>query len=494
MRATDPPPAKRPPPVRPVIAIATAGKRVADEKVRLAGEQFTAGVGRFREGAFEDALTAFDFVARALPARPDGWHNKGVALLMLKRFPEAVSAFDAAIRIEVEESDSWDGRGCALGEVGRLDEALQSHDRALQYRPRRPDYWHNRGLAHFAMGHHWQAVESFDKAIAIDLNRFDTWQARAMAQAKMGRPQGELLSVEQMVRIDPQSLASWRLRIALLEKLERPKEARAARLDLYRAGKDDPDLQFEHAMRLMAKEKDERAAECFREAARLDPSRSEARLRLAQVLERAGKHADALAAADALLALAPASLEGLGVRARSLSELGRLDEALVAADSAARASPTALAGWELLADLAKRADRPDLIERALRGARSVNRRDVPTLHDLGVVLGRQGRTREALAVFDEALRASPNSVEVLYSKGALLEAQDQFRDALDLYREVLRYHPGHKKATARKAEVEKRLGIAPPPARPAAKPKSADARGGHKPAQKKRRPDGRAPR
>jgi len=74
------------------------------------------------------------------------------------------------------------------------------------------------------------------------------------------------------------------------------------------------------------------------------------------------------------------------------------------------------------------------------------------------------------------------------SKGALLEAQGQFRDALDLYRDVLRYHPGHKKATLRRAEVERRLGIVRRAPRRPASPKPARASHGATSEHKRRRP------
>jgi tetratricopeptide (TPR) repeat protein len=469
-------PPKRPPRLRTAIAI--FGKP-GDEKNKALLEHFAAGLTHAREARHEEALTEFDFVVRAAPANPDGWHNKGTQLIILGRFSEALAAFNVSVNLQPEDSDSWDGQATCLGELGRLDDSLIAIDRALRRGMNNPDFWHNRGQAHFALGHYRQAFESYDKALAMDRNRASTWAARAAALGKMMRASDELVAVAELVRLEP-TVARWRRRqIELLSELKRDAEAKAARLEMYRAFKDDPEVQFEHGSRLAGRGKDDKAEVCFSEAARLAPDKREPLLELGRCQARLGKHAEALAAAEELLRRDHNDADAALLGARALAALGRLRDAITVAEIAARTQRTSGEAWTLLSDLGKRAERPDIIERAMRGTLAIDRRDIASLHDLAVALGRQGKTKAALGVFDEALRRAPHEPELLYAKGVFAQAQGRFKQARALYLLALREKPDMAKALERKAEIDKKLhgGAMPKAAAPDGTPRAERPRG-----------------
>src|SRR5262245_17054299 len=96
-------------PPRLRTAISLFGK-TTDEKNRARLEHFAAGIAHAREGRHEEALAEFDWVARAAPQTPDGWHNKGAELVALGRHSEALAAFNVSIKLQPDESDSWDGQ------------------------------------------------------------------------------------------------------------------------------------------------------------------------------------------------------------------------------------------------------------------------------------------------------------------------------------------------------------------------------------------------
>ncbi len=474
---TAPAPERRPPPLRTAIAI--FGKPT-DEKNKQILERFASGFMHARDGRHEEALAEFEWVARASPSSPDGWHNKGSELVVLGRFSEALEAFNVAVSLQPDESDAWDGQATALGGLGRLDESLVAEDRALRGGGNNPDFWHNRGLTHFALGHYRQAFESYDKALAIDPSRAPTWAARAAALAKMARASDELVAVAELVRLEP-AVGQWRRRqIELLSELKRNEEAKAARLEMYRAFKDDPDVQFEHGSRLAARGKDEKAETCFAEAARLAPDRREPLLELGRCRARLDKPAEALAAAEELLRRDHDDADAALLGARALAELGRLNDAITVADFAARTQRTSGEAWALLADLGRRAERPDVIERAVRGTLAINGRDIAALHDLAVALGRQGKTKAAVAAFDEGLRRAPFEPELLFSKGVYAEARGKLKGARALYRLALREKPDMEKAVQRKGEMDKKLGGAgkPTPAGPGGAQHGGRPRGG----------------
>jgi Flp pilus assembly protein TadD len=198
------------------------------------------------------------------------------------------------------------------------------------------------------------------------------------------------------------------------------------------------------------------------EAVRLAPDRREPLLELGRCRARLGKAAEALALAEELLRRDSNDPDAALLGARALAELGREKDAITVADIAARTQRTSAEAWALLADLGKRADRPDVIERAMRGTLAIDRRDIASLHDLAVSLGRQGKTKAALAAFDEALRRAPYEPELLYAKGVFVEATGRLKQARALYLLALREKPDLEKAQARKAEVDHKLAAASP--------------------------------
>jgi len=122
-----------------------------------------------------------------------------------------------------------------------------------------------------------------------------------------------------------------------------------------------------------------------------------------------GAYAEALAAQDQALALAPGHPNVLLQRGLSLRRLGRLDEALAAYDAALRGLP----------------------------------RDSEILTNRGNVLHDLLRHDQAVAAFDAALAANPRNAGAWANRGAALLRLERAEAALESYDRALALAPGH---------------------------------------------------
>lgn len=93
-------------------------------------------------------------------------------------------------------------------------------------------------------------------------------------------------------------------------------------------------------------------------------------------------------------------------------------------------------------------------------ARELAPRNVDVLNALGTVLVRQNRPRDALPVFDAALRQAPGQFITHFNKANALELASELRRARDQFLRALSLQPGHAETMARIAHLASQRGDA----------------------------------
>src|SRR5260221_3682373 len=96
-----------------------------------------------RLGRKEDALAAYDRYLSRYPEDGDAWYNKAVFLKQLDRDEEALHCLDQALRADEadeetdpqDRADVWYQRAVVLRKLGRLEEAKQAFDQAEALAP-----------------------------------------------------------------------------------------------------------------------------------------------------------------------------------------------------------------------------------------------------------------------------------------------------------------------------------------------------------------------
>ena len=78
--------------------------------------------------------------------------------------------------------------------------------------------------------------------------------------------------------------------------------------------------------------------------------------------------------------------------------------------------------------------------------------------NLGIALGRVGKSAESVKCFDRAIELDPRSVEAWYNLGLALHALGRHSDELRCYDRALSIRPWYQLAVLRKVEALRRLG------------------------------------
>jgi len=244
-----------------------------------------------QRGELSQAIAGYASVLEEDPARPDVWHQKGLAEQQAGRLDDALASVAQAIETGGERPPFLMLQGQLLHDRGELSQAQARFARLVAARPD----W---APAHIALG-----------SVHMDLGAFD-----AAAQA-----------FRAAVETDPKHARAWQNLGVALQSLARFDEAGEA---FERAVAIDPGYALAHLN--LARVNDSRdAAKAFKHAetaARLDPRLVDAWLLAADIHRRRFEFDQSFQVLDACLARMPGDVRAMIARAELLAELGRVEE------------------------------------------------------------------------------------------------------------------------------------------------------------------------
>ena len=238
---------------------------------------YNEAIDPLNAGDLEEAARLFEMANLLYADRPEAFLQLGSLYARLDRFPDGIAAFGQA------------------REILRESRALQMEDPELM------DVWNQ----------HWEIATT---GMAQVLTFSERWEEAADLY-------GEMLAD------DPQNVQILGALAGVLTELEQADSVRVLYEDLLsRPGLSERDL-FNAGVGLYQIGDYDRAAETFRQAARMNPFNRDARMNLAQTLHVAEKYEELIPAARELLELDP--LNGLGwiFLTRAYSEMDRTEEA-----------------------------------------------------------------------------------------------------------------------------------------------------------------------
>ncbi len=159
---------------------------------------------------------------------------------------------------------------------------------------------------------------------------------------------------------------------------------------------------------------------------------------LGVILNRQGKHDEAIAHFTEALRIKPDYFHALANMGRALRQQGKAAEAIGFYERALRVRPDAIkARWQLGLALAEQGQNDD----ALREFVKANPNDFGIRVRLGETLARQSKLSEAISQLDEALRIKPDSADVHNNLGLLLLMTGQPEKSIPHFSTALRLKP-----------------------------------------------------
>ncbi len=170
------------------------------------------------------------------------------------------------------------------------------------------------------------------------------------------------------------------------------------------------------------------ATDLFRHAVEVNGRNALARMGLAQELDEAGRHDEAIAEYREALRLRPSSWFAASNLAKGLARAGRTAEAVEAYRHLARLSPESAGVLGELAILLMQEGKLHEAESALLEAEKLKPDDAGIRAALGIVLTQEGKLDDAEARFREALRIDPGSATARKGLAALLARQGRLQE------------------------------------------------------------------
>lgn len=454
-----------------------------------------------RSGRRDQALRAIEAAHRRFPGRADVWRESGRIYRRIGRNQAAARAYRRAVDLDPDSEPSYLGLASVWLAMARPDRAEETYRELLARRPHSVAGHYRLGLRLLERGRHAEAERELRRAVDLDPSHIRARVGLARSLRVSGRTREALALLreafdrsssidigqrlfEQLLEVGDRDGA-----VALLGQLDRDDleldvrisfgqlylqvgEAEEARRLAARLAARHPAsgrLRLLQARALVDLGRRADAIPILLAVGRDDHDYGECRALAAELLARAGRVAEARAAIEQALALAPRD-PGLVISRALVSELaGHPAEAR----AILRAALDARAGGEndllyALAGLEDRQGNPDgavaLAERILAhqpdhaaalnfiGFSLADRgRDLPraerllqraldlapsdgyVLDSMGWLRFRQGRLAQGQELLERAARLAPAEPEILWHLGELLLARDQPRRALALY-------------------------------------------------------------
>lgn len=392
------------------------------------------------------------------------WLLAGLVALRRGETAAAVTRLEQAAVRNPQSADNHYNLGVALLEAGRRDDAQQRFREALHRRPEHVPAATNLAEMLTRDGDWTEAIQLCRETLSRAGGAGRLWLALAEALRRAGELDRADEALAEAVRHLPGN-PDVHNRLGILRKTQgRLHEAVACYRQALEAAPGRPGIHNNLGLALLADDAHRDALAAFDEALRLRPGWTEALVNRAAALARLGRPADAEATARRAVEAAPDNPAALAAMAALLSG-GREPERLQEAERLARralARDHTLAGAHdtLGIVLMKSGHREAAIE-AGRAAVSMAPETPAHAEHLADHLARLERLEEASTVLETALGHCPGNTVLQRQLGIVRLCQGKTPEALELFDHRLRQDPQDQRAIAHKAVALERLGRVP---------------------------------
>lgn len=182
------------------------------------------------------------------------------------------------------------------------------------------------------------------------------------------------------------------------------------------------------------------------EALQIEPRHTSALRVYGQLQRDRGRHGQAAAAYDAILAISPRDVDAHFGRALALLALNRAEDALPSLDLVAELFPDFARGHHTRGVALNCLGYLDEALLSFDQALLLEPDEVATINNRGATLHDLGRLREALQDFERTLRIDPDNVHALTNQGGLLRELGRPAEALASCRRAVELKPGDASA------------------------------------------------
>ncbi len=383
---------------------------------------------------------------------PQGWGNRGIALLMLGRDQEALTSFQVALDrwsasgwwFDSEYrgmASAYEGVGEALKRMGRPGEAFNALNQAVSLNPRDPVAFVGRGDLHATLGRYAEAALDYSRALALDGRNPRAHRGLGIARAYLGRDSEALGDLNHAIELDQRDAFAYSNRGALLAQRGANEAALADYDALIKLAPGNAGAYKDKGGVLTRMGRHREAIVALNQAITLDSSKAASYQNRGAAYRSLGQYEHAIRDLDRAIALDPKSAGAYSNRGLARFGTGEYDLAVQDLDKAIELAPQAAIPYFNRADvLARLGDRGRALkdyERAveLEPRLAAAHAALARLHDA------DGDSGQAAHELDRAIELDPRAVGLLRQRGDLRRESGEWTGALADYDRAIALDP-----------------------------------------------------
>lgn len=288
---------------------------------------------------YEDAVPIYQEIIERKPDFYAVRYSLGVALEALARYAEAIEQLDTIPKENNLYFDALSVKGLALNGSGQNEEALDIFEFLTTSVPGSGAYWHNKSKVLIDMGLFEKAIEAAQAGLQVDADNIFLMNNLWIAQFRAGHYEEALQTSKKTFELAPENFAAVANLVSALAQLGHCREA-----SKYYDKVTALDATFFISNKggcyvLEMCEQIDQAAECYREAVKIEPSIPDVWRRLVYILEQKGDFRDAFANVEKALTFHPKEFYLWYARGRLALELNKKEDALRSYKTATEINP-----------------------------------------------------------------------------------------------------------------------------------------------------------
>lgn len=270
-------------PVRPGVETEPLSGRLAD------------GVLALRDGELADARQAFTEHFASFPKSSMAVYHLGLVALEEGKIPEARSRFEEALALNPQLHGAMNNLGALYLQAGEDVAAERLLEQALALAPDDPRVLVNLAQVRLRRGLWSEAIEAYDKAIKIAPGHGSALYGYALAQMERMQWQPALRALDEALDVRPRFAKAWAAKVVCLQAQGQLDEAeKIARQALDDLPQKSADNHIALARVLVERKEIGQALEQLQLAVELEPDNPSSRMAYGELLDAAGKKAQAL--------------------------------------------------------------------------------------------------------------------------------------------------------------------------------------------------------
>ena len=428
---------------QPVLALADF------DRIKDAGGRLPIGFGERFGSFFGDEVATI----------PEGYGNRGLALLMLGRNDEALESFHTAIQqwklplnqpgsFSFNKSDkvqiirskaaAYQGAARAYHLLGQDDSALEFANQGIEIDSTDPNGYCGRGDIFASRRAFDRAIADYQRAIQLDPAHSRAIAGLGIVDYEQGHDEAAIAHLDRAIELDPQVASAYSYRGALFARRGQNDRALAEYDKLLALYPNDPGALKDRGGVLVRVGQFDRAVKDLNQSIRIDPKRAAAYQNRGAAFNGLGQFERAIEDLSEAIRLTPTSCGAYGNRGLAHYAIGQYDQAVADLSEAIKCDPRSAVA---------RLNRADVFARLGLRDRAAMDLDQATQLDPGLVAsytkthGLDGRLASAPPEQDMALLLDPNEVSSHYEVGNAHRDRGDWAAALKEYDRVIATRP-----------------------------------------------------